>query len=157
MAALKKCKVVRSGTASEGVTGLSYARGISAGTVGARGLCLELVVILPGARAKAHLHTDHEAAVYIIGGELVLWFGEGLRESINAGPGDFLYIPDGVPHLPMNRSTTEPVTAVLARTDPNEQESVVRLPELDSLRHLHPPESHSVRGSAMPEGVLNAH
>lgn len=136
MAALKKCQVVHSGKASEGVTGLSYARGISAGTVGARGLCLELAVIPPGARAKAHLHTDHESAAYIISGELVLWFGEGLQERINAGPGDFLYIPDGVPHLAMNRSTTEPVTAVLARTDPNEQESVVHLPELDSLSHL---------------------
>jgi uncharacterized RmlC-like cupin family protein len=47
--------------------------------------------------------------------------------------GDFVYIPAGVPHLPGNRSTTVPMTAVVARTDPNEQESVVLLPELDAL------------------------
>ena len=43
------------------------------------------------------------------------------------------YIPADVPHLPYNPSQTESVTAVIARTDPNEQESVVLLPELDGL------------------------
>lgn len=37
-----------------------------------------------------------------------------------------------MPHLPYNRSQTEPVTAVIARTDPNEQESVVLLPHLEA-------------------------
>lgn len=46
--------------------------------------------------------------------------------------GEFLYIPPGVPHLPFNTSDEEAV-AVLARTDPNEQESVVLLPELDAV------------------------
>jgi uncharacterized RmlC-like cupin family protein len=31
-------------------------------------------------------------------------------------------------------SETEPATAVVSRTDPNEQESVVVLPELDAIR-----------------------
>jgi len=35
-----------------------------------------------------------------------------------------------VPHLPINLSD-KPVSAVIARTDPNEQESVVLLPELE--------------------------
>ena len=47
--------------------------------------------------------------------------------------GDFMYIPPGVPHLPVNASATEPAQAVIARTDPNEQESVLLLPELDAL------------------------
>src|SRR3712207_8935440 len=50
-----------------------------------------------------------------------------LFRSVQAG--DFLYIPAGVPHLPANASQTEPCTAVLARTDPNEQESVVLVAE----------------------------
>jgi uncharacterized RmlC-like cupin family protein len=48
--------------------------------------------------------------------------------------GEYVYIPAGVPHLPYNPSETEPCTSVIARTDPNEQESVVLLPELDKLR-----------------------
>ena len=43
-----------------------------------------------------------------------------------------LYIPAGEPHLPFN-SGPEPVVAVIARTDPNEQESVTLLPELEAL------------------------
>ena len=46
--------------------------------------------------------------------------------------GDLIYIPAGVPHLPINTGQTEAV-AILARTDPHEQESVVLLPELDAL------------------------
>ena len=35
----------------------------------------------------------------------------------------------------MNGSDREPAVAVLARTDPNEQEDLTALPELDCLRH----------------------
>ena len=50
-----------------------------------------------------------------------------------------VYIPAGVPHLPINASEHEPATCVVARTDPNEQESVVLLPELEALPHTRPP------------------
>jgi hypothetical protein len=44
--------------------------------------------------------------------------------------GDMLYIPAGMPHLAANLSDG-PLSAVIARTDPNEQESVRLLPELE--------------------------
>ena len=44
--------------------------------------------------------------------------------------GDLFYIPAGVPHLPANLSD-KPSSAVITRTDPNEQESVVLLRHLD--------------------------
>jgi uncharacterized RmlC-like cupin family protein len=47
----------------------------------------------------------------------------------------FVHIPAGMPHLPVNTGDVD-VEAVLARTDPSEQESVVTLPELDGLAHL---------------------
>ena len=53
--------------------------------------------------------------------------------SLGARAGDFVYIPANVPHLPYNLSQTEPCLAIISRTDPNEQESVVLLPELDML------------------------
>jgi uncharacterized RmlC-like cupin family protein len=46
--------------------------------------------------------------------------------------GDLLYIPADMPHLPFNPGPT-PARAVIARTDPHEQESVVLLPELEHL------------------------
>ena len=54
--------------------------------------------------------------------------GAELAEVMRVRAGDFLYIPAGVPHQPYN-PTDRPVRAVVARTDPNEQESVVLLPD----------------------------
>jgi uncharacterized RmlC-like cupin family protein len=71
--------------------------------------------------------------MYIVSGEVDLWYGEGLREHEIARAGDYLYIPAGVSHVAVNRSQTEPVVVVGARTDPNEQESVVLQPALDAV------------------------
>ncbi|HEY1370087.1 MAG TPA: cupin domain-containing protein [Gaiellaceae bacterium] len=128
--------MVRAGTAEEGATGLSYAAGISAETVGASRLCLQRLTIPPGGRARAHLHEEHESAIYVVSGEVRTWFGERLEESVVTGAGDFLYVPPGVPHLPVNTSDLEPAEAIVARTDPHAQESVVALPHLDVLPHL---------------------
>ena len=42
-----------------------------------------------------------------------------------------LTVPAGVPHVAVNASNTEEAEAILSRTDPNEQESVVLLPKLE--------------------------
>ena len=129
------CRVVRNDSAASfhGKQGLSYFEGISAESAGSTGICMHLVTIPPGARANAHLHANHETAIYVISGEAVMWFGEGLVERLTVKAGDYLYIPAGVPHLPANLSDTEPCIGILARTDPNEQESVVLRPDLDEL------------------------
>ena len=132
----KRCVLVRAGDPAEGRTGVSYAAGISKASAGARGLCLQLAGLPPGARARAHQHDRHESAAYVIEGEMVLWFGERLEHKLVARPGDFIYIPNGVPHLVANGSDSEPAVAVLARTDPDEQEDVSELSELDALPHL---------------------
>lgn len=94
---------------------------------------MHLVTFPPGGRAKAHLHRAHETAIYVLEGESEMWFGEGLGERLTVKAGEFLYIPAGMPHLPTNASRSEPCVAVLARTDPHEQESVVLRPELDAM------------------------
>jgi uncharacterized RmlC-like cupin family protein len=132
------CTVVRAGRPAEGRTGLTYAAGISATTAGARALCLQLASLPPGARGRAHRHDEHESAAYVLEGELVMWYGEELEQRLVARPGDFVYIPSGVPHLVANGSETKQAVAVLARTDANEQEDVTELPELDALPHLRP-------------------
>jgi uncharacterized RmlC-like cupin family protein len=126
------CRIVRSGESYEGRQGLTYAAGISAESVGAHGLCLHTLTIPPGGRAKAHRHEAHESAIYTISGRTEFWWGEGLAHRDEVGPGDFVFIPAGVPHLPINPGP-EPVFCVIARTDPNEQESVILMPELDGV------------------------
>ena len=131
------CKLIRAEDRGsfDGKQGLSYFEGVSAETSQSKALCMHLLRISPGGRAKAHLHENHESAVYVLSGEAEMWWGENLSEHMSMGSGDFVYIPAGVPHLPANRSATEPCIAVIARTDPNEQESVVLLPELDAVVH----------------------
>jgi uncharacterized RmlC-like cupin family protein len=126
------CRVVRAEETYDGKQGLTYFCGIAAETVGSKGICMHLLTIPPGARAKAHLHESHETAIYILEGEALTLYGDRLQHRMINRAGDLVYIPAGVPHLPMNVSG-KPVSAVIARTDPNEQESVVLLPELESL------------------------
>jgi uncharacterized RmlC-like cupin family protein len=116
--------VIRPADSYDGKQGLTYFSGISAESAGATGICMHLLTIPPGGRAKPHLHEAHETAIYVLSGESEMWYGEGLAEHLVVRAGEFLYIPAGVPHLPANPSATEPCTAVIARTDPNEQESV---------------------------------
>ena len=127
------CAVVRSNATYRGKQAFTYFAGISADNTGARGICMHLLTIPPGQRAKAHLHEDHETAIYVVDGEAEMWYGENLTEHLAVKAGEYLYIPAGVPHLPYNASESDSCTAVIARTDPNEQESVVLLPKLDEL------------------------
>jgi len=132
----ERCVLVRAGDATEGMTGVTYAAGISATTAGARGLSLQLASLPPGARARRHQHERHESAAYVLDGEMVMWSGERLEHRLVAQRGDFVYIPSGVPHLVPNGSDTRAAVAVLARTDPDEQEDVTELPDLAALPHL---------------------
>ncbi len=127
------CRVVAPGSDVVGRQALTYAVGISAETVGSRAIHMQLVRIPPGGRAKAHKHAHHETAIYALSGTSHVWHGEGLAHHSVVPPGSFFYIPADVPHLPYNPSETDEVVAVIARTDPNEQESVVLLPDLDAL------------------------
>jgi uncharacterized RmlC-like cupin family protein len=126
------CRVIRPAGTYQGKQGFNYFEGLARESVGSQGICMHLLTIPPGGRAKAHMHESHETAIYVISGEGGMWYGDRLKEYVVVHAGEFLYIPAGVPHLPTN-PTDKPVTAVIARTDPHEQESVVLLPELDAL------------------------
>jgi uncharacterized RmlC-like cupin family protein len=126
------CQLIRPQESFHGQQALTYLAGISAKSVGAKGICMHLLTIPPGGRGKAHYHAQHETAIYMISGVSAMWYGEQLEHHMAAQAGDLIHIPAGVPHLPYNPGDT-PCQAVIARTDPNEQESVVLLPELDAL------------------------
>ena len=126
------CAVIRACDNVTGKQGLSFKPGISAQSVGATGIYLELLTIPPGARAKAHKHLSHETAIYMISGEATTYYGERLENKVETRAGDFVYVGANVPHLPVNTGSG-PAVAIVARTDPNEQESVELLPHLDAL------------------------
>jgi len=108
---------------------LPYFVGISQETVGAKGLSMNMVVIPPGGSPKAHYHKDFETAIYLLKGRVETWFGKNLKESMINEEGDFVYIPPGVPHKPINLSETETALAIVSRNDPNEHENVITYEE----------------------------
>lgn len=129
----RTCKRIHGGESYTGKQAFTYFAGVSAETAGSEAICMHLLKIPPAGRAKAHLHENHETTIYVLSGKGGMWYGPKLEEHMECLPGDFIYIPAGVPHLPYNASETEICAAVVARTDPNEQESVVLRPDLDAL------------------------
>jgi uncharacterized RmlC-like cupin family protein len=129
---MKACQKLRPGSTYDGKQGFSYFEGIARETTGSHAICMHLLTIPPGGRARAHKHATHETAIYVLSGTTTMLWGERLENRMEIAAGELLYIPADVPHLPWNPGP-EPATAVIARTDPHEQESVVLLPELEAL------------------------
>lgn len=129
---MTECRKLRPDTAHDGKQGFAYLQGISRESAGSAGICMHLLTVPPGGRARAHKHASHETAIYQLSGRAVMYWGDRLQHRMETEAGDLIYIPADVPHLPVNPGP-DPVTAVIARTDPNEQESVVLLPELEHL------------------------
>jgi len=98
--------------------------GISEITTGAKGISMNIVVIPPGTKAEPHFHENFETAIYLLKGKVETLYGENLSKSVVNEEGDFIFIPEGVPHQPRNLSDSEPAIAIVSRNDPNEQESV---------------------------------
>ncbi len=119
-----ECKVIRGGEGFHGKQGLDYFAGVSAESAGSKGICMHMAVIPPGAEAKPHYHEAHETAIFQIEGSTSFRHGPNLEFTDVVNEGDYVYIPAGVPHQPFN-PTNRMARALIARTDPNEQESVV--------------------------------
>ena len=105
--------------------GIHYKPGLSAKNVGARKLSMNVATIPPGGVAYAHIHVGFEVMLYILQGRVRHEYGPGLKKSIDNAAGDFIYIEPGVPHEVFNLSDSEPVVAVVARSDASEWEHII--------------------------------
>lgn len=128
------CRKFRPSSAAtyDGKQGVSYFEGISRESAGAQAVCMHLLTIPPGGRARAHKHATHETAIYVLEGTTIMHWGARLEHRMEIAAGEMLYIPADMPHLPYNPGPGV-ARAVIARTDPHEQESVVLMPELEAL------------------------
>lgn len=117
--------VVRGGENCRSWNNIQYRAGLSAKNTPARKLSMNVATIPPGGVAYAHIHVDFDVMLYILHGRVRHEYGAGLRQSIENQAGDFIYIEPGVPHEVFNISDTEPVVAVVARSDASEWENIV--------------------------------
>jgi len=117
--------VIRGGGNTRGWNGIEYRAGLSAKNTSARELSMNVATIPPGGVAAAHIHVDFEVMLYILAGGVRHEYGPGLTLSVENAAGDFIFIEPGVPHEVFNLSATEPVVAVVARSDASEWEHIV--------------------------------
>ena len=117
--------VIRGGGICRQWNNIQYRTGLSAKNVPARKLSMNVATIPPGGVAHAHIHVDFDVMLYILQGRVRHEYGDGLRQSVDNEAGDFIYIEPGVPHEVFNLSDTEPVVAVVARSDASEWENII--------------------------------
>lgn len=116
--------VIRGSDNVRGWNGIRYKVGMSAKNVGSTKLSMNVATIPPGGVAKAHIHVGFELMLYILQGNVRHEFGDGLKKTVENKAGDFIYIEPGVPHEVFNMSDSEPVVAVVARSDASEWENI---------------------------------
>ena len=116
---------VRGAGVSREWNGIRYKLGLSGKNVGAKHLSMNVAVVPPGAVAFAHVHVDFEVMLYILQGRVRHEYGPGLRKVVENEAGDFIFIEPGVPHEVFNLSDSEPVVAVVARSDASEWEHII--------------------------------
>ena len=119
---------VRNPETHRGWNGIRYKTGMSAKNVGSGKLSMNIAIVPPGAVAFAHIHVDFEVMLFILEGSVRHEYGENLEHSVDNSAGDFIFIQPGVPHEVINLSDTEPVIAVVARSDATEWENIVDYP-----------------------------
>jgi uncharacterized RmlC-like cupin family protein len=117
--------VIRSSANCRDWNNIQYKVGMSAKNVGSKKLSMNVATIPPGGVAYAHIHLGFELMLYILQGRVRHEYGPGLRKAVENEAGDFIYIEPGVPHEVSNLSQTEPVMAVVARSDADEWEHIV--------------------------------
>lgn len=112
--------VIRGSPVARSWNGIQYKIGMSAKNVPAKHLSMNVAVVPPGAVAYAHVHVGFEVMLYILEGRVRHEYGDRLKSAVENTAGDFIYIEPGVPHEVFNLSDTEPVVAVVARSDADE-------------------------------------
>jgi uncharacterized RmlC-like cupin family protein len=68
----------------------------------------------PGMVSGWHHHGEYETTIYVLTGSLRMEFGPDGSSMLEAGPGDFVYVPKGAVHRESNPSA-EPADIVVVR------------------------------------------
>jgi uncharacterized RmlC-like cupin family protein len=112
-------------------SGMRRSAAISGAQVGAGELWMGRTVMAPGGQSADHHHGASETGIYVVSGTPAFAFrdpqtGEIVR--LQAGPGDFVWVPPQVPHREENPSPDTEAVLVVARS--TQEAIVVNLPGL---------------------------
>lgn len=98
--------------------GMERRPGIDSKTTGAKKIWLGHVTCAPNTMGPPHHHGEAETAAYVLSGHIRVCFGKDFKEHVDAGPGDFIFVPAHLPHIEGN-ITDKPAEAVLSRGPDN--------------------------------------
>ncbi len=127
-----RVQVIRPGETYTGKQGFAYRAGVSAETAGAQHICMNVLPMPAGARAKVHYHRGIETIAYLLEGECTVRYGERMEKAAVMQAGDHMYLPADMPHAPCNESGA-PCTWLVAHASGSDQDGIVLLPALDAL------------------------
>jgi uncharacterized RmlC-like cupin family protein len=96
-------------------SGMTREAGVCETTTAAKGIWSGYVRTEAGTASGVHHHGDCESAIYVISGRARFRWGPKLEHFVDAGPGDFLYVPPNEVHMEENLSDTEPLQAIVSR------------------------------------------
>jgi uncharacterized RmlC-like cupin family protein len=117
-----ECKVIKSDGLEVEISSGSMTRlaGVSQGLVGAEGIHLAVANIPPGCASSPHHHVNCESAIYVSKGSGRFLTGPQLETTLDIEVGDFIYVPQGSVHQPINDSLSDPLELIVARNTPVE-------------------------------------
>ncbi len=117
----RELKVIH-GTADPSTTlqtrGMIRKPGIDSNTVGASKIWLGHVTCEPNTMGPPHTHGEAETGAYVLKGHIRVYYGEDYKEFVEAGPGDFIFVPANFNHIEGN-PYDEPAEAILSRGPDN--------------------------------------
>ncbi len=123
-----RTRQIMEGKNIRGWNGIRYKAGLSEKNVNAKKLSMNVATVAPNAIAYPHIHDGFELMLYILQGKVRHIYGENLEQTVENEAGDFIYIEPGVPHEVYNMSDSEPVVAVVARSDASEWQNIIAYP-----------------------------
>jgi uncharacterized RmlC-like cupin family protein len=127
-----RVRVIGPGQTYVGKQGFTYNAGASTETVGAERICMNVLPVPVGGRAKVHYHQGIETIAYLLEGDCVVYYGERLEQRRLVRAGEQIYIPADVPHAPSNESSAR-CTWIVVHASGSDQDGIVLLPDLDAL------------------------
>jgi uncharacterized RmlC-like cupin family protein len=127
-----RVRVIAPGQTYVGKQGFTYGAGASAETVGAQHVCMNVLPVPVGGRAKVHYHEGIETIAYLLDGECALYYGDRLEYRLVARAGEQVFVPADVPHAPSNESAA-PCTIIVVHSSGSDQDGLVLVPDLDAV------------------------
>lgn len=92
--------------------------GVAGDTTGASRIWMGHVTGVPNETGPPHHHAEAETSAYILKGRVRVYYGDDFKEFVEAGPGDFLFVPAHTNHIEAN-PYDEPMECIVSRSPDN--------------------------------------